>query len=140
MEKMTWTRPVAAVEQFMPNEYIAKCEDTINKYFAFTCDGGGGYYGGVWQESNGTDGLQTGMGGDTRLSRSSGSYHACGETHYAPADSTDFIYNCYYKRESNGWYEYDPIEVIVWRGENNDNVHCTEAMREDIQIVTGNKS
>lgn len=25
MEKMTWTRPVAAVEQFMPNEYIAAC-------------------------------------------------------------------------------------------------------------------
>ena len=27
MEKMTWTRPVAAVEQFMPNEYIAACGD-----------------------------------------------------------------------------------------------------------------
>ena len=30
MEKMTWTRPVAAVEQFMPNEYISKCEDKKN--------------------------------------------------------------------------------------------------------------
>lgn len=25
MEKMTWSKPVAVVEQFMPNEYIAAC-------------------------------------------------------------------------------------------------------------------
>lgn len=147
MEKKIWTRPLAEVEQFMANDYIAKCDDLVNKYYQFVCDGGDGVKGGVWQETNGVAGLQSSRTGnfwdgyvsaDDRLSSGTSSYHACGATHYAPVNSTDFIYNCYYK--AGGASDSSAINVIVWRGENNDNVHCTTNMKVDTQIVQGNRS
>lgn len=148
MEKRVWTKPLAAVEQFVANEYIAKCDDLVNKYYQFVCDGGDGVRGGVWEETNGVAGLQSSSSGslwggsyvaaDKRWSSSSSSYHACGASHYAPVDSTDFIYNCYYK--AYGQDDSTAISVILWRGENNDNVHVTTNMNVDTEIVQGNKS
>ena len=43
MEKMTWTRPVAAVEQFMSNEYISACGDG-GVVYNFVCNAGSKRY------------------------------------------------------------------------------------------------
>ena len=45
MEKMTWTRPVAVAEQFMPTEYISACGESGTTY-NFKCNAPAGalYY------------------------------------------------------------------------------------------------
>lgn len=124
-----YKKPVLNVEQFTANEFIAACGDE-NKVYKFTCDAGNGVYGGVYQETNGQPGLQIGgRNGDKRISRGESTYHACRETHEASTTS-DFIQNCYYipgsaKKWFGGWDTSQAINVIVWRGQYGDNVHCT---------------
>ena len=78
MEKMIWTRPVAKVEQFMPNEYIAKCEDLTNKYYEFVCDAGRkNRYNTVYYEKNGNSTLE--VFGDYHRTDT---FHPCGIEHY----------------------------------------------------------
>ena len=148
MEKMTWTRPMAAVEQFMPNEYIAACGDKTDPVYKFTCNAGGGVYGGAWQESNGFAGLQSsakygeitipGVGTvpnfndkiyDADTVYSSFSFHACNATHEVPVENVgQFISNCYYK--PNDASDSAAIPVLIWRGPNNDNVHCCTGLTD----------
>lgn len=128
-----YKKPVLNVEQFTANEFIAACGDQ-NKVYKFTCDAGGGESGGVYQETNGIPGLQIGKNGDRRISRGQTSFHACGETHEASTDSS-FIKNCYYIPESaykpgffgigSSWDTSKAIGVIVWRGKDGNNTHCT---------------
>ena len=133
MEKMTWTRPMAAVEQFMPNEYIAKCEDTTNEYYEFVCDAGvKNRYHDVYYEDNDQAGLQTGYySGDYHRTSS---FHPCGIEHYALKGSTTFIDG--YLVMPNG----DVEDVVIWTGEKDNNVHCTLALKSEIEVVKGNKS
>lgn len=124
-----YKKPVLNVEHFTANEFIAACHDQ-NTVYKFTCDAGNGIYGGVYQETNGQPGLQIGVrNGDRRISSRETSFHACGETHEASTTS-DFIQNCYYIPASaydkgKGWDTSKAIDVIVWRGDRGDNVHCT---------------
>lgn len=134
MEKTVWTAPQATVEQFVANEYVAAC-NTTKTYYEFTCNAGGGDYGGVYKETNSVQGLQTGYGGDERLSTRPNSFHACNAYHYAES-MDDFIQNCYYKNASTD----NVLNVIVWRGEDGKNVHCTTQLISDIKPVQGNKS
>lgn len=138
MEKRVWTKPLAVAETFTPNEYIAGCDDLINEYYAFVCNGGGGAYGGVWVESNGVSGLQE--DGDTRISRSESSYHACGTTHYALKSAAEFEDGYYKEYSMLPWVSNDPISVIVWRGPNGDNVHTYANANTIVEVVKGNKS
>lgn len=116
MMKKEWVRPLTIVDQFVPNEYVAACGDT-NKVYKFTCDAGGGTSGTVYLETNGRKGLQqpswVEWDPDTYLSR----YHACGATH--EASTTDEFLNGYYVVGDT------VTPVIVWRGPNRDNTHCT---------------
>lgn len=124
MMRKEWVRPLTIVDQFVPNEYVAACGDT-NKVYKFTCDAGGGKSGVVYWETNGREGLQTGWGGDTRL----GGYHACGTKHEAA--TTDEFLNGYYVVDG-GWFGEDTVTpVIVWRGSNGKNIHCTENLDMD---------
>lgn len=110
--KRRYERPSAYIEEFTPNEYVAACGDS-GKVYKFRCDAGGGYYGEVWLETNGTPGLQqTGRKKDTYLS----GYSACGITH--EAKSTDDFLDGYYVR-------WNAKKVKVWRGPKGDNTHCT---------------
>lgn len=130
MTKNVWVQPQTTVQQFTANEYVAACGETGTKYI-FQCTGGSikvdlglfGTYdapitnGKVYLETNGDDGLQD---GDAYLS----GYHACNERH--EADTTDEFLNGYLVVDILGF----PIKsanapVIVWRGENGDNTHCT---------------
>lgn len=131
MEKRVWTKPLAEVEQFMANEYIAKCDDTTNKYYKFVCDAGrSGWDHYVYFEDNGVEGLQK----DGDYYRGYG-YHPCGKVHYAKEENTDFITG-YISTSRNGTYS----EVVIWKGEDNNNVHCTTALKDQIEVVPGNRS
>lgn len=115
--KRAYVRPTMVGERFVANEYVAACGDSGTVY-KFKCDAGGGKYGFVYLETNGTPGFQKGdflgRGGDRYLSR----YHACGITH--DADTSDDFLDGYYVRNGN------VTQVKVWRGEKGDNTHCTE--------------
>lgn len=117
-----WSRPVTMVQKFEANEYVAACGDSGTTYL-FTCDAGGGKSGTVYLETNGREGLQTGWGGDRYLS----GYHACGTTH--EADSDDEFLDGYYV--TTGWEGQKVTKVIVWRGPDNDNTHCTTNLDQD---------
>lgn len=123
MSKNVWVQPQTVVQQFVANEYVAACGD-LNKVYKFKCDAGGGRSGSVYLETNGEPGLQTGWGGDRYLS----GYHACGTTH--EAKTTDDFLDGYYVTSS--WFGgTKTTPVIVWRGPDNDNTHCTENLDMD---------
>lgn len=127
--KKQYVSPMMVGEKFEANEYVAACGDS-GVVYKFKCDAGGGVSGSVYLETNGVDGLQTEtkwvqtgenrwegyyVQADNRL----GGYHACGAEH--EAESTDSFLNGYYVP----YYTSTVVPVIVWRGSNNDNVHCT---------------
>lgn len=121
--KTVYAKPTMNVQLFMASEYVAACGD-LNKVYKFKCDAGGGRSGSVYLETNGKEGLQTGWGGDRYLS----GYHACGTTH--EAKTTDDFLDGYYVTSS--WFGgTKTTPVIVWRGPENDNTHCTENLDMD---------
>ena len=128
--KRTYTKPMAYVEEFTPNEYVAGCGDS-GVVYKFKCDAGGGESGDVYVESNGVDGLQTRSSGNwwsedyVPADRSLGGYHACGTTHEAESDD-DFL-NGYYVPYWSGGVR----QVVIWRGPYNNNVHCTTNLNKD---------
>ncbi len=109
-----WEAPRAEVQVFAANEYVAACGDS-GKVYKFKCDAGKGALfsvpGEVYLETNRMKGLQIGQ--DAYLS----SYYACGTEHEADADN-EFL---------NGYYVVGSkvTPVIVWRGPEGDNTHCT---------------
>lgn len=131
MERKVWRRPLTEVQKFEANEYVAACGDSGVTYL-FTCDAGGGESGTVYVESNGVEGLQTrgewvgGWGGHWQeADRSLGGYHACEITH--EADSEDDFLRGYYVPS----WTSNVTNVIIWRGPNNDNTHCTTNLDKD---------
>ena len=154
MEKKIWTRPVAEVETFMANEYIAKCEDTKNTYYSFVCNAGRGKYGDAWLggtiEPTYFLGWVTGekIVGGTNLTQNDPGwdnwYEACGKTHYIPEAEFDAtfkpgFYNSYSYEDGREAPTGSFIPVYIWTDGGTD-VHCTTSLREDIQVITGNKS
>ncbi len=131
-----WRRPRTEVQKFEANEYVAACGNGTT--YLFTCDAGGGKSGKVYVESNGVEGLQTtgewvgGLGGHWQAADESlGGYHACQTTHQA--DSEDNFLNGYYVPYGSS---SNALDVIIWRGEDNDNVHCTTKLnQEDWEIA-----
>ncbi len=118
-----YVKPMMNSEVFMANEYISACGDSGTTY-KFTCDAGSGVPGSVYLETNGEDGLQIRRdGGDTYLS----DYRACGTTH--EADSDDAFLEGYYV--TGNWWSQQVTKVIVWRGPNNDNTHCTTNLDQE---------
>lgn len=131
MNRNVWKQPLAVVQKFVPNEYVATCGDSGTTYL-FKCDAGDGVSGDVYVESNGVEGLQTrgewvgGWDGHWQeADRSLGGYHACGTTHEADSDN-EFL-NGYYVPYWSG----NVTNVIIWRGPYNNNVHCTTNLNKD---------
>ena len=143
MEKRVWNKPLAQVEQFMANEYIAKCSDTVNKFYNFVCDAGGGTKGDVWEGGTVTEGRRydTISGGTNLTSGRTRYYYACDASHYVPEASlaTTFTSGYYNKGTYNDSTEGNFIPVVIWTDGGTD-VHCTESLAENIQVVQGNKS
>lgn len=116
MSKNVWVQPQTAVQQFVANEYVAACGDE-NKVYKFTCEAGGGGNGTVYLDSNHNG--EWNLLGDEMLTLAG--YHACGATHEAP--TTDDFQEGFFI--TGVFPPYNVQKVIVWRGENGDNVHCT---------------
>ena len=107
MEKKIWTAPVAEVEQFMANEYVAACGDK-NKIYYFQCNAPEGtlYY---YKKNDGLiDGKYTGTGSATQL----GSFHPNLSVLHE-ADSTDPFYDGFIDYNRNKKHDADE-GVIVW--------------------------
>lgn len=136
MEKKIWTAPMAAVEQFMANEYIAAACGEQWTVYNFECNAGSSssrYH--VYL--NGADGLPE-TADDIDWSARSGSlktYHPCGATHEA-STTEDFPAGYMYK--VSGWGNSntgDRIDVIVWT-DGGTNTHCTANLDMDSWEVT----
>lgn len=121
--KKNYVRPTMIGEKFAANEYVAACGESGVTY-KFQCNATKkldiftGGLGDVYLETNGIEGLQTsGQNPDAYL----GQYYHCEATHIA--ESTDPFLEGYY--DPVGFIDANVKKVIVWRGENNDNIHCT---------------
>ena len=146
MDKMMWSKPEMNEFAFAANEYVASCGDN-GQNILFTCDAGGGAYGYVWTETTGDDwdNLKNGQGLDTKRSYLGGpvdgsfpgyseyddlisiTYHACDIKHETSRYS-DFKKGYYLARDkwNNGNFQLsDVLNVLIWRGADNDDVHCT---------------
>lgn len=125
-----YIKPTMEGEVFAANEYIAACGES-GVVYKFTCTAGWIEHtlfgdvrvgGRVYQETNGEPGLQTDwFGGDKFLSLS---YHPCDEYH--EAESTDGFLKGYLVNDKHG-----QMDVIIWRGPDGRNVHCTENLNQD---------
>lgn len=119
--KKSWVQPLAVVQQFAANEYVAACGDSGTVY-NFECNAGNkdstyNVYYEDGSEVSGTEGLSY--------------YHPCNKKHEAN-EGTGFYSG--YMIETT--YEYglfgrvrehevgEKIPVIIWT-DNNTNVHCT---------------
>lgn len=113
-----WERPMAVVDAFVANEFVSACGDQ-NKVYKFKCNAQNwtGLSGStVWL--NGPDGKPE-TSDDIRL----GSYGKCGAEH--EAKKTDEFSLGYLKKNILGYPAGKRLDVIVWRGENGDDIHCT---------------
>lgn len=131
-----YKKPVLNVEQFTANEFIAACDDSVNEYYKFECNAGGGNYGNVYEDTNKDNKF------DLRYDKELTEwffepYHACGATHYVKKGEEGTTF-------TNGWYRQfgslKTIPVVIWKGENNDNVHTTSALINQIETQKGNFS
>lgn len=113
----TYKKPILNVEHFVPNEFVASACGESGTVYKFTCNAnsGGLFFNGgyVYEETNGQKDLQ--VGSDTYLGR----YKPCSETH--EAESTDTFVRGYLIN----YGLTKKTEVIIWRGENGDDIHCT---------------
>lgn len=117
--KRAYVRPTMVGERFVANEYVAACGDE-NKVYKFKCDAQKwtGWSGStVWL--NGPDGVPE-TSDDIWL----GSYGKCGVEH--EAKTTDEFSRGYLKKNIGGLPMGPRLDVIVWRGEKGDNIHCTK--------------
>lgn len=119
MNRNVWKQPLALVQKFEPNEYVAGCGDVDITYW-FECNAGSSISGmnTVYEETNGVDGLQTGRGGDKRRSST---YYACNERHKVREGET-FLNG--YVVVDRGWFGAETLPVLIWT-EGGTNTHCT---------------
>ena len=121
--RKAWTKPLAVAEQFVANEYVAACGDQ-NMVYKYKCDAGRhGTLFGYDVYLNGNDG-KAGTRDDVNL----GHYSPCDKTHEA-STKDDFLPG--YMRKEFIIGQGEMIPVIVWRGEDGKNVHCTTQLNMD---------
>lgn len=115
-----WERPMVVVDTFAANEFVSTCGEQ-NRVYKFKCDAGsknlfGEYHTyDVYVDSNKNGKLD--YRGDDEL----GYYSACGKTH--DAKTTDDFLNGFCVRDGLGGRKVIP--VVIWRGEDGRNIHCT---------------
>lgn len=116
-----WERPMVVVDTFAANEFVSTCGEQ-NRVYKFKCDAGsknflGEYYTyDVFVDSNKNGKLD--YRGDDEL----GNYSACGKTHDAKT-TNDFLNGFCVRNRIIG--EREVIPVVIWRGEDGRNIHCT---------------
>lgn len=121
MSKNVWVQPQTAVQQFVANEYVAACGDTNYEYL-FKCDAMGGITGTVFY-SDGDDKFEP-FGDDRWMGTG---YQACGDKHKTEVGD-EFIEGWYV----TGWSAMTGgglyTKVMIWKGEDGNNIHCTKEL------------
>ena len=114
-----WMEPVIEVQEFVANEYVAACGDS-GKVYKFECNAGDkdlrDYPYEVYIDSNGNGKF------DSRSDKYLSNYHACGATHEAPVND---VFLSGFMKDTRLFHDHTPVPVIIWRGENGDDTHCT---------------
>lgn len=124
--KRTYTRPIAYVEEFTPNEYVAACGDS-GVVYNFECNAGSRWDSYNVYFDNGKP-LASSNDNEEWYAQFSG-YHPCGATH--EAESNSGFYDGYmYLQNWRGNNSGDPIDVIIWT-DNGTDVHCTTNLNKD---------
>ena len=128
MKKKVYEKPMLISEAFIPNEYVAACaEDPGYTKYSFTCNAGEGVTHNilfvptkhVWNVYvNGQKITGIGLIG--------GHYGPCGLTHTVKVPAGTPVEQVFLKGYMDDAYtaKNENIQVYVWRGENNDDVHC----------------
>lgn len=125
--KKAYIKPVLESETFVPQCYCNQCGVHGQKVY-FECNAShliGGAGGVVYLETNNTPGLQLPDrhdNADTKLS----SYTPCSEKHIT--DRTDVFLKGYI---SWGLVERLATPVLIWRGIDGQNTHCTTNLKID---------
>ena len=151
MRKLHYSKPLMLAEKFVPQEYMAACgPDTQFVRYFFQCDANTddprSQYD-VYLETNGTAGLQIGLGlgilGDEKLNGtgiiSLSHYHPCMQTHQVDVpkgQSIDQFFPKGYIVHPNAidLTGSDWREVRVWTA-NNTNIHCTRQLRTEDFVI-----
>lgn len=136
--KKEWGKPLTSVQEFVPQEFIAACGDGITEYhYFFMCDAGQGNEYKVWLD-NGDGVFQQSR--DTQLTQNYNPFTGQQATVYSPCNEKHdvtvtedqlgqidviFPYGWMCLVDSWGVHTNNPIKVRIWRGEDNDNIHCT---------------
>ena len=115
--KKAYLKPSMESEAFVPNTYVAACGDSGATY-TFVCDAGWTGLTGSTVYTNGADGIPE-TDDDVNL----GGYSKCGATHQASVYD-DFIEG-YLRKNVLGVPAGPRQDVIIWRGPDGNNVHCT---------------
>lgn len=140
MAKKEYGKPLMFAEEFIPQEYCAPCGDgTTMVTYTFWCDAGNGRSFYVWLDKNNIGGDAEGdweydywsgytwVGADEYL----GSFHACQATHSVTVPKGTSIDDVFPRGLiCRNMYGVSPTQVRVWRGDNNDNIHCTTKLEE----------
>lgn len=134
--KKEWGKPLTSVQEFVPSEFCAPCGDgTTEVTYYFVCDGAVTGYSNykVYLDSNNNG--QWDQYSDTNLTQGWSTYHPCNEPHTVTVPKGTSIDNIFPK----GFmipYNYGSLDtnhvtpVRIWRGDYNDNVHCTLTLKE----------
>ena len=128
--RKTWEEPRISVQEFIANEYVAACGDE-NKVYKFVCDASTKYGTGLTGSTvftNGKDGVM-GTSDDVTL----GAYGACSITH--EARTKDQFIAGYMKKNVLGYSVGEALPVIIWRGEDGQNIHCTTNLDMDSWVT-----
>jgi len=141
-----WQTPTIDVQKFTANEYIAACEWTkCQQKFHFQCMAG---------RSDGQYAVYTNSGtkllGLSRNSPKYNYYYPCNAIHDVTVSCDVSPYNIFqqgYMYEIKNSYRYGLYEdsytrtsVVIWRGEDNDDVHCMQAVGVESIPSTKNAS
>lgn len=118
--KRTYTRPIAYVEEFTPNEYVAACGDS-GVVYNFECNAGNRRSNYNVYYDNGRP-LASSNGDEEWYAKFTG-YHPCGATHEAESDS-GFYDGYMYLQNRWGDNTGNRIDVVIWTDRGRD-VHCT---------------
>ena len=131
MNRNVWKQPLAVVQKFVPNEYVAGCGDSVTTYY-FECNAGEPYrywqpgiLGGHWVTDDHPYRVVADNGESWR------NYGPCEATHVAESNGeflTGYIDNMHTDENEN-------IRVVIWKeyvgGLQRWNIHCTTELDKD---------
>ena len=121
--KKAYVKPSMESEIFVPNAYCSNCGDSGATY-TFVCNAGWTGLTGSTVYTNGLDGTP-----ETDDDVDLGGYHRCGATHQASTQD-DFIEG-YLRKNVLGVPAGPRQDVIIWRGPDGNNIHCTTNLDMD---------